>query len=151
MECPFRFYFAETERIVRSVFTFFAVPLPPVLITRAHGDCKVSKNGSQNDRANRLSASKLLRNLALQLLGPAVNHRALLHIHHTLRGCGRSACCRSLPLQCVSCKFERFFLLMHVALAAISSLCGRTGSARYRPTSRACLQSGKDRNGTSVS
>ena len=54
--------------------------MPPVLIMRARGDCKGredSKNGSQNDRANRLSASKLLRNLALQLLGPAVNHRAL--------------------------------------------------------------------------
>ena len=125
--------------------------MPPVLITRARGDLE---DWSQNDRANRLSASRLLRNLALQLLGPAVNHRALqpaLYRTYTSRGCGRTACCRSSPLYCVSCKLERFFLLMHVALAAISSLYKRTESARYRPTSRACLQSGKDRNGTSVS
>ena len=54
--------------------------MPPVLITCVRGDCKGredSKNGSQNDRANRLSVSKPLRNLALQLLGPTVNHRAL--------------------------------------------------------------------------
>ena len=42
----------------------------------AKGD-KFQRMGLQNDRANRLSASRLLRNLALQLLGPAVNHRAL--------------------------------------------------------------------------
>ena len=73
---------------------------------------EVSKNGSQNDRANRFNASRLLRNLALQLLGPAVNHRTYI------AGVWPH---RVLPLQCVSCKLERFFLLMHVALVAISS------------------------------
>ena len=157
-ECPFRFYFAETERIVRSVLPFSLFHLmPPILIMRARGDCKGredSKNGSQNDRANRFSVSKLLRNLALQLLGPSTTARySPRSTAHASRGCGRAECCRSSPLQCVSCKLECFFLLMRVALAAISSLYGRTESPRYRPTSRACLQSGKDtcRNGTSVS
>ena len=122
---------------------FFAVPFNAARSNNACAwSCCKGFYGSQNDQANRLSASRLLRNLALQLLGPAINHRTYI------AGVWPR---RVLPLQCVSCKLERFFLLMQVALVAISSLYGRTESARYRPTSRACLQSGKDRNGTSVS
>ena len=72
------------------------------------------------ERLGQLSASRLLRNLSFW--DPPSTTA------HTSRGCGHAACCRSSPLYCVSCKLDRFVLLMHVALAAISLLYE---SARY--------------------
>ena len=103
-DCPFRSYFFRHSILI----------MPPVLITRARGDGKGredSKNESQNDRANRLSVSRLLRNLALQLLGPAVNHHALqpaLYRTYTSRGCGRAACNKNCLLRVPGGTFTRY-------------------------------------------
>ena len=93
-DCPFRLNF----------FSPFHLMLP-VLITRALGDCKGredSKNGSQKDRANRLSASRLLLNLALYICfwdPPSTTARySPRSTANTSRGYGHAACCHSSPL-----------------------------------------------------